>query len=248
MFNHSLKNSSGAKAAALVALLSGTLASVSAQAAEYAKVVSSTPVMASVPQARQVCSQGEQVVQQAPSGAGAVIGAIAGGLLGHTVGGGFGRAAATGVGVVAGAAVGNQVEANGNAVSSVPVQRCQTVSSYETRVIGYDVVYEYAGQRYSTRTARDPGHEMAINVQPSDSSNVLPAAGDVGQPVYNSYQTVPSTVYAPAQPVYYAPPAYYAPSPAYYVAPAIGLGLGLGLAYYGGYHHGYYGGGYRHWR
>src|SRR6266568_9382030 len=43
-----------------------------ARAAEFATVVSSTPVLASVPVARQVCSDGQQLVQQRPSGAGAL--------------------------------------------------------------------------------------------------------------------------------------------------------------------------------
>src|ERR1700733_11652061 len=68
----------------------------------YATVISSTPVTANVPVPRQQCTEGSQYVQQAPSGAGALIGAVAGGLLGNTVGGGFGRAAATGIGAVAG--------------------------------------------------------------------------------------------------------------------------------------------------
>ena len=147
-----------------------------AQAAELATVLSSTPVTAQVPVSRQQCVQGEQYVQQAPSGVGAVIGAIAGGVLGNSVGGGFGRAAATGLGVVAGSVVGNQVEANGNPVSAVPVQRCQTVTSYENRVVGYDVTYDYAGQHYSTRMARDPGRQFAVDVRPAGESAAYPTS------------------------------------------------------------------------
>ena len=44
---------------------------------------------------------------------------------------------------------------------------CRTVSSYESRVVGYDVVYEYHGQRYTTRTASDPGPRLAIDVRPA---------------------------------------------------------------------------------
>jgi hypothetical protein len=76
---------------------------------------------------------------------------------------------ATGIGAVAGAAIGNGVEvnaANAYPPTAVPVQRCQTVSGYENRTIGYDVVYEYAGRRYTTRTARDPGPEIEIDVRP----------------------------------------------------------------------------------
>jgi uncharacterized protein YcfJ len=99
---------------------------------------------------------------------GAVIGAIAGGVLGHTVGGGFGRAAATGVGAVAGSVIGNHVEANATPATEVPVRRCQSVSSCENRVVGYDAIYDYGGQRYSARLGRDPGRQLAVDVQPSD--------------------------------------------------------------------------------
>jgi uncharacterized protein YcfJ len=212
-----------------------------ASAAEYANVISATPVTGSVPVPRQACADGERIVQQQPSGAGAVIGAIVGGVVGNQFGSGMGRAAATGLGVVAGSAIGNQAEANANPATAVPVRSCRTVTQYENRVIGYDVVYEYSGQRYTTRTASDPGPRLAIDVQPSGSappdyagppatySNASPAYSD---PAYAS----PPGYYAPA-PVYYG----YGPAPYYYVGPALGIGIG----FYGGYgwRHGYY----RHW-
>ena len=212
-------------AAALATTFGAALASSTAQAADFATVVSSTPVTVAVPVPRQQCSDGQQLVQQRPSGAGALIGAIAGGVIGHNLGNGFGRAAATGVGAVAGAVVGDQVEAANSPVSEVPVRRCQTVSSYETRIVGYDVIYDYAGQRYSTRMARDPGRQLAVNVQPAEGS-VAPAPADYGR----EGTPVPSNQ-AP-QPVYYAPlqPVYYEPPPVY-VTPVIGFGFG----YYGGY-------------
>lgn len=232
---------------AVVAAAAATFAAPAAWAADYATVVSSTAVTASVPVRRQVCSDGQQSVQRAPSGAGAVIGAIAGGVLGNSVGGGFGRAAATGLGVVAGSVIGNQVEADSNPVTEVPVRRCQTATSYESRVVGYDVTYDYAGQRYSTRMARDPGQRLAVSVQPLEASG-----GGRPAPVYSApvppaapdEAAVPVYATAPASPVYYyqplPPPVYYAPAPySYYdTAPAISLGIG--------YHGGYRGG--RHWR
>ncbi|MEP6874704.1 MAG: glycine zipper 2TM domain-containing protein [Burkholderiales bacterium] len=220
------------RAAALTAVFAAAIgAPLAAGAAELATVISSTPVTASVPVARQVCNDGQQLVQQRPSGAGAVIGAIAGGVIGHNLGNGFGRTAATGIGAVTGAVVGDQVEAANSPVTEVPGRRCQTVSSYENRVVGYDVMYDYAGQRYSTRMARDPGRQMAVNVQPAEGG--LPAPLDT----YREGAPVPANE-AP-QTVYYAPApqtVYYAPSPVY-IAPVIGFGFG----YYGGYRG-------RHWR
>ena len=222
-------------AAAAAALLGGAGA---ASAAEYANVISATPVTGSVPVPRQACADSERIVQQQPSGAGALIGAIVGGVAGNQFGHGFGRAAATGLGVVAGSAIGNQVEANGNPAAAVPVRNCRTVTQYENRVVGYDVVYEYNGQRYTTRTASDPGPRLAIDIRPSGGAPL----DDVGPPATYSDASPAYAApgYAVAPPGYYGPePVYYGPAP-YYYGPTIGIGLG----FYGGYgwRHGY-----RHW-
>ena len=233
--------------AAASAVLLGAYAT--AGAAEYAHVVSATPVAESVPVPRQDCVQSERLVQAPPSGAGAVIGAIAGGVIGHQFGHGFG----TGLGAVAGAAVGNGVEANANPPQAVAVQRCRTVNAYESRVVGYDVVYEYHGQRYTTRLPDDPGARLAIEVRPTAGAPL----DRVGPPV--GYGAVPPA-YAQAAPsysevpsAYDAPPAYYGPAPVYYSAPygapyyaapaAIGLGIGywIGSTWHRGYRHGGYG-------
>ena len=80
-----------------------------------------------------------------------------------------------------------------------------------------DVMYEYAGQRYSTRMARDPGTQLAVNVQPADSG-ALPTPADAAR------DSTPVPAYTTSQPVYYYTPApqpvYYVPAPVY-VAPAI---------------------------
>lgn len=228
------------RAAALgAAALAAVCGPLAAQAADVATVVSSTPVTASVAVPRQVCSDGQQLVQQRPSGAGALIGAIAGGVIGHNLGNGFGRAATTGLGAVTGAIVGDQVESANTPVAEVPVRRCQTVSSVEQRVVGYDVIYDYAGQRYSTRMQRDPGRQMAVNVQPADGSG-LPAplddrAQQVGTPVPSTLPAAPQPVYVPPQQPVYAQPdtVYYAPQPVYYGPPPIYVAPVFGFGYYG---------------
>ena len=236
-----------AVAAASIAALFGIAADASA--AEYARVVSSTPVSSTVAVPRQECAEVQQVVQQQPSGAGALIGAIAGGVLGNQLGHGFGRAAATGVGVVAGSAIGNNVEANANPPQTVSSQRCRTVSAYQNRVVGYDVVYEYNGQRYTTRLPNDPGQRLAIDIRPADAP--LDRAGPPAtySAVPPGYADAPAYVdsapayYAPA-PVYYGGPGYYSPN---YIAPVVGLGIGywIGSTWHRGYGPGY---GYRRWR
>ena len=186
-----------------------------ALATEYGTVISSTAVTAQVAVPQQQCSEQQVLVQPRTSGGGALLGALVGGVVGHQVGGGFGRAAATGLGAVAGSVIGDRTEAANTPAATVPVQNCQTLTSYENRVIGYDVTYEYHGQRYLTRVAQDPGPRIALNV------TVAPAAGTVAT--------------APAQPqpmpvATMAPPVVYAPAPAY--------------GYYGPYgYYDYYGGG-----
>jgi uncharacterized protein YcfJ len=230
-------------AAALLAVSAG------ASAAEYARVVSAKPVAAPVSTAHQECVDGEQIVQPQPSGAGAAVGAIAGGVIGNQFGHGFGRAAATGIGAVAGSAIGNNVEASANPPVAMPTRNCRTVNGVENRVVGYDIVYEYNGQRYSTRLPEDPGPSLAVEVRPADNAPpdhvgppatygaALPAS-TAPAPVYSA---VPAAYYpAPARVYYPAPVAYPA---AYYVGPAIGFGVG----YWAGRSWAYRGRYYRHW-
>ena len=236
---------STALAAAAAALLG---AAGAARAADYANVVSATPVTSSVAVPRQQCAEGQRYVPSQPSGGGALVGAIIGGVVGNQFGHGGGRAAATGLGVIAGSAIGNQAELNNNPGQVVPVRDCRTFSSYENRVVGYDVVYEYHGQRYTTRTASDPGPRLAIDVRPANGApldNVGPRGGySAVPPAYPAapYDEAPPATYpyygAPA-PVYYPAPAYYyGPPRAYYGPPVIGIGFSTGW----GWRHGY-----RHW-
>jgi uncharacterized protein YcfJ len=242
-------------AAAASAVLLGT--AVPAAAVEYARVLSATPVTGSVAAPRQECTDTAQIVQQPPSGAGALVGAIAGGVVGNQFGHGFGRAAATGAGVVAGAAIGNNVEANANPPTTVPVRQCRTVNGHENRVVGYDVVYEYNGQRYSTRLPEDPGPRLAVDMRPvggnAPADPVAPPAshGAVAPPAYAE----PAPVYGSPAPMYsYYPspaPAYYAPAPVVYGAPYyapyyFGPAIGFSFGYWAGRSWGYHGG-HGHW-
>lgn len=136
------------------------------QAQEMGRVLSATPITQELAVPQQVC--GNETVYGGPrptTGAGAVLGAIAGGAAGNAIGGGGGRAAATALGVIGGAVLGNQIEAGPSGYRNV--QRCTTETYYESRVIGYDVVYEYAGRRHRTRTQSDPGEWIALSVQPA---------------------------------------------------------------------------------
>ncbi len=219
------------------------LASAGAMATEYGRVVSSVPVRAQVPVPQTMCTDEQQLVQTPTSGAGALLGALIGGAVGNSMGAGMGRAAATGIGVVAGAAIGNNVETNGRPVSSVPVRRCQTGTRYESRVVGYDVTYEYRGEHYTTRLNRDPGRRIAldVNVAPQDAEPMESAEPPqaYAQPP-QGYLQPPQGYVQPPQ-VVYASPAYVAPPPVVsvpygYVAPTVVIGAG----YWGHRHHGHW--------
>ncbi|AVP59029.1 hypothetical protein C7H73_07445 [Pulveribacter suum] len=180
------------KTFALAALAAS--AALAAQAQEMGRVLSATPITQQVATPQQVC--GNETIYsggRAPSGAGAVLGAIAGGAAGNAIGGGSGRAAATAIGLIGGAVLGNSIESGRPGYENV--QRCTTETYYDNRVIGYDVVYEYAGRQYSTRTQTDPGSWIALSVQP--------AVPGMAQPPYPGQAPYPSQPPYPGQaPVY----------------------------------------------
>ncbi len=194
-----------------------------AQSQEVASVVSSTPITQQVTVPRQVCSESQVLVQQPRSGAGSAVGAIAGGILGSQMGAGSGRTVTTVLGVIGGAILGDQLEGE-----SAPVARtmksCTQQVTYENRVVGYNVVYEYAGRQYSTQMNSDPGSQLIIQVTPSNTDMQVyttpapPPPVVVQAPIQtrNYPPVVVTPVYRPQvnynPPVYYNPPAYGVPT------------------------------------
>jgi uncharacterized protein YcfJ len=216
-------------AVSLAAACSATLA------AEYGTVISSTAVTAQVAVPRQQCTDQQALMQPRTSGGGALLGALVGGVVGNNLGGGFGRAAATGLGAVAGSVIGDRTEAANTPPAEVPMRTCQTVMSYENRIVGYDVTYEYNGQRYTSRLAQDPGARIALNVSVAPSGGTVAVAP--AQPLPMPVATVaPSIVYS-AVPAYgyYDPYSYSGYSgPAVAVVPGVTVGIG------GYWRHGYW--------
>ena len=203
--------------------LSCTLLALSglAQAQEFGQVLSRTAVYQQVAVPRQSCAQ--TVTPNAPtSGGGAFTGAIAGGIVGTALG--DGRGLGTVIGAVGGAMLGDKAESNAN---SQPVTTCTTQNVLENRLVGYNVVYEYAGKTYNVQLPQDPGPTLPLQISPAGMA-VAPTAPAVGTTVI----TQPAVVYA-QPPVVYAP--YYRPWP------PVTTSINLGLGWYGG-------GGHRHWR
>lgn len=135
---------------------------------KYAKVVSVEPVHKTINNPKQVCRD-EVVTHTAPPRdehriAGTAIGAIAGGLLGNQVGGGKGRTLATVAGAVGGGYAGNRIEASRQQgqVTSSTERHCDTVDHTSTKVVGYDVRYEYNGVTRTVRMDHDPGDRVQV--------------------------------------------------------------------------------------
>lgn len=213
------------------------VAGSAAAAQDVGRVLSSRPVVQTVGVPRQVCSTEPMLLDTAPTGGGAVAGAVVGGLAGNAIGSGGGRAIATMLGVLAGSVVGDQVEAS-QSPRLFNVEYCSVQNFTENRTVGWDVEYEFAGKRYQARLARDPGPTLPLSIGPVGAAAPLEAEAAAAPVV-----TAPPPGYmapAYATPVYpaaaYPPyPTYpaYAPQP-YYVRPPVSIGLGLN--FHGGGH------------
>jgi uncharacterized protein YcfJ len=144
--------------------LSTLTLSTSVQAQEVGQVISRTPVYQQVTVPRQVCTQTQVTAPAQTSGAGAAMGAIAGGAIGNAMGKGEGRAIATMIGVIGGAIAGDKVE--GPQSQTQTQQTCTTQNVYENRLVGYNVVYEFAGKQYTVQWPRDPGPTIKLQITP----------------------------------------------------------------------------------
>lgn len=202
-----------------------TLASL-AQAQEVGQVISRTAVYQQVAVPRQTCSQTPVAVQNPTSGAGALMGAIAGGAVGSQIGGGSGQALATMVGIVGGAMMGDRVENPGSQLQNQTT--CTTQNHMENRLVGYTVVYEYAGKQHTVQLPQDPGPTIQLQVTPVGATQAAAPA---------------PMIMTPPQTVITQPSVVYVPAPVYRSYPPIYTNLHLGWGWGGGHY-----GGHRHWR
>ena len=107
----------------------------------------------------------EEVTRETRGGsAGSVLaGALIGGVVGNQIGSGNGRRAATAAGVLIGSGIGAQ---SASTPRTTVEERCELYTEIreEERPDGYRVTYEYGGSAYVTRTARDPGDRIRVQV------------------------------------------------------------------------------------
>ena len=124
-----------------------------------------------------------------------------------------------------------------------PRDACRSVTNFETRTIGYKVVYEYAGKQYTTQLAENPGATVSLQITPAVAarSAARSSSSPVTETIYEErwdadrdrpYRVVRSTEGWDAsrdrsysdtvsvEPRYvervYVSPSYYAPGPYYY--------------------------------
>lgn len=99
---------------------------------------------------------------------GLIVGGIIGGVVGNQIGGGDGRRVATVAGTILGAGIGDELGNRGRhpRVHEQWETRCEVVEEvhWETRTIGYDVYYRYAGEEYTIRTDHHPGDRVRLRV------------------------------------------------------------------------------------
>jgi uncharacterized protein YcfJ len=149
---------------------------------EYARVVGVQPQHRQVRVSEPVRECWEEV-ERVPDGpfssrhiGGTLLGGLIGGALGNQVGDGRGWQVARAAGAIIGGAVGHNVSRerqHGRYDDERVFERCETRyrDSWEERVDGYRVTYEYAGRHYVTRLPYDPGERIRIRV------DVTPADG-----------------------------------------------------------------------
>ena len=148
---------------------------------EYARVLNVEPIVRQVrvetPQRE--CWTEDRYEQPRSAHAGVagnmILGGLIGGAIGSRFGHGDGRRAATVAGALIGSSIGHDAGERRRAAQGPydaqvrTVERCgvRYVDNYEERIEGYDVEYEYGGQRYHTRMPYDPGERMRIRVDVS---------------------------------------------------------------------------------
>ncbi len=146
---------------------------------DYARVVNVEPVTETlthrVPQ--ETCWN-EQVRYQEPGyGHQSATPAIVGGIIGAAIGNSLGRKRhksnrvikAVALGAL-GASIGNELgrrHSRHNEISYRSERRCEVSydTSYEERIVGYDVTYRYRGETYNTRMDYDPGKNIRVQVK-----------------------------------------------------------------------------------
>jgi uncharacterized protein YcfJ len=138
------------------------------ESSHSAAVVSAKALTRTIKTPRQEC-RAEDVTHTRPVKdhdrlIGTGVGALVGGVLGHQIGGGNGNTIATIAGAAGGGYAGNKIQqrAQQRDTYTTSEQRCVTVYDAKQVPAGYDVVYEYQGQKHHVHTDQDPGSALPL--------------------------------------------------------------------------------------
>ncbi|MDH3218151.1 MAG: glycine zipper 2TM domain-containing protein [Gammaproteobacteria bacterium] len=143
---------------------------------DFARVVDVRPIYRKVKVSTPVRECWEEPVyhtrQGQPKSAGGMLaGGLIGGIIGHQIGKGRGNKVATAVGTLIGAQIGHEA-VNGHAAQHSETivgyeERCDTryQTGFEEIVDGYDVTYQYRGNRYHIEMPYDPGKRIKMRIQ-----------------------------------------------------------------------------------
>jgi uncharacterized protein YcfJ len=99
-----------------------------------------------------------------------VVGGVVGAVLGSQVGGGSARYATSAIGSMVGGMAGKQIYEQNQRQRNATTRVCDPepvdgrYGSGDRAVDAYDVTYEYAGRRYTTRTNHHPGDRIRVRV------------------------------------------------------------------------------------
>lgn len=147
----------------------------------YARVVDSKPIYEWVEQRTPAKHCWVETVREEHSHSNqrastVVLGSVIGGAIGHAVGHGHkNKKVGTAVGAILGAAIGSDIERSKRGSKNYhtqyrDVERCEYRDKVTTveHLVGYDVTYQYNGQRYTTRMQNHPGDriKVAVDVRP----------------------------------------------------------------------------------
>ncbi|MEX0735368.1 MAG: glycine zipper 2TM domain-containing protein [Steroidobacteraceae bacterium] len=150
---------------------------------DYAQVVHVQPLRRQVRVSEPVreCWEETSYASDGPFSSNHIGGTLVGGLLGiaagNQIGHGRGKDVARAAGAIIGGAIGHNVSRDRQRQrygdQRQVYERCDVRyrDSWEERVDGYEVTYEYAGREYVTRMPYDPGERIRIRV------DVTPTAG-----------------------------------------------------------------------
>lgn len=146
---------------------------------DTARVIDADPIvtLVRVNEPRRRCWDEDYVVRYEDQGhrhgstaGSAILGGIIGGAVGSAFGSGKGKDAATVAGVLIGSSIGHDRAVRGAERYGAGREetrrrtRCDVDDAWreEERIEGYDVTYEYMGDRYRTRMSHDPGDTLKV--------------------------------------------------------------------------------------